>query len=129
MFYLCQLNASRQEQAAIAGIIPHLQAFIRRNHPLKQFAYPILFKLAKTSKRTQAELRKYHGIEFYVELLRDPYWGNHALEVLAKWYVSHSTACAAHLAIFLTHAPPVAARVCLSALTAVHACIASVCAL
>jgi hypothetical protein len=51
LYYLCQIKASRQEQAAVAGIIPHLQRFIRQNHSLNQFAYPIIFLLGKTSPR------------------------------------------------------------------------------
>ena len=85
MYYLCQLKGSRQEQAALHGLIPHLQRFIASDHPLKQFAYPIMFQLCKTSKRTRAELKKCDGVLFYLHALRDPYWRSHALEVLAVW--------------------------------------------
>jgi hypothetical protein len=85
MYYLCQLKASRQEQAALHGLIPHLQRFIASDHPLKQFAFPIMFALCKTSKKTRMELKKYSGVTFYLHTLRDPYWRSHALEVLAVW--------------------------------------------
>lgn len=53
LYYLCQIKSSRQEQAAAAGIVPHLQRFIRSNHSLNQFAFPIIFLLGKTSARTR----------------------------------------------------------------------------
>ncbi len=85
MYYLCQLKASRQEQAALHGLIPHLQRFIASDHPLKQFAFPIIFALCKTSKKTRMELKKCNAVLFYLHTLRDPYWRSHALEVLAVW--------------------------------------------
>jgi len=85
MYYLCRLTPSRQEQAAVSGIIPHLQKMIRANHPLKQFAFDILFNLGKTSRRSRMELKKYGGVEFYIEALKDPYWRSPFLEVLARW--------------------------------------------
>eukprot|EP01006_Ploeotia_vitrea_P036616 TRINITY_DN66042_c10_g1_i2.p2 TRINITY_DN66042_c10_g1~~TRINITY_DN66042_c10_g1_i2.p2 ORF type:complete len:533 (+),score=325.32 TRINITY_DN66042_c10_g1_i2:48-1646(+) len=85
MYYLTTIKASRQEQAARSGIIPHLQRFIRENHPLKQFAFPLIFQLAKTSKRTRMELKKYNGVDFFLNLLDESYWRTHALEALALW--------------------------------------------
>ena len=85
MYYLCQIKASRQEQAAMCGLIPHLERFIRSDHPLKQFAYPIIFQLAKCSNKSRIELKKYNGVQFYIDCLRDVYWRSHSLEVLAGW--------------------------------------------
>jgi hypothetical protein len=86
MYYLCQINTSRQEQAAFNGIIPHLQRIIRANHPLKQFAFFIIFLIGKSkSLRVRLELKKYGGVEFYIEILKDPYWRTSSLDVLAKW--------------------------------------------
>lgn len=51
MYYLSTINTNRQEQAARAGIIPHLQRFIRANHPLKQFALPIIFQVGARVRR------------------------------------------------------------------------------
>jgi serine/threonine protein kinase len=84
-YYLLQLQPSRQEQAVLSGIIPHLQRFVVTAHPLKQFALPIMFQLAKTSRRVRLELRKYRGVQFYIALLQERYWRTHALEVLAFW--------------------------------------------
>ncbi|CAJ1337639.1 unnamed protein product, partial [Effrenium voratum] len=33
---LCKLSRPRQEQAALAGIIPKLQAIVERQHPLRE---------------------------------------------------------------------------------------------
>lgn len=87
MYYLCQIKASRQEQAALSGIIPHLQRFIREEHPLKQFAYPIIFLLAKTSWRTRLELKKHQGLQFYINILTsaDVYWRSAALDCISVW--------------------------------------------
>ena len=84
-YYLTIIKASRQEQAVAAGVIPHLQRFIRNGHPLKQFAMPSLFQLAKTSKRTRTELRKHDGITFFLNLLEEPFWKSHALDALSFW--------------------------------------------
>ena len=85
MYYLSTIKASRQEQAARCGVIPHLQRFILKNHPLKQFALPIMFQLAKTSDDTRLELKKYNGVSFFLDLLEESYWRTHALESLALW--------------------------------------------
>jgi Protein kinase domain len=85
MYYLCTIKGSRQEQAARHGIIPHLQRFIRANHPLKQFALPVIFQLAQTSKRTRLELKKHNGIAFFLDMLAEPYWRTHALDAISYW--------------------------------------------
>jgi hypothetical protein len=85
MYYLCSLKPTRQEQAVVHGIIPHLQRFIRTKHPLNQFAYPVMFALCKLSKFSRAQLRKHDGVEFYLDILCDPYWRTQALECIATW--------------------------------------------
>lgn len=86
MYYLCQIKQSRQEQAAVHGIIPHLIRIIRDNHSLKQFAYPIIMLLGKSTQSTiHVELKKHNSIQFYLSCLSDLYWCVHALEVLCCW--------------------------------------------
>lgn len=85
LYYLCQIKASRQESAAMSGIFPHLIRIITENSPLKQFAYPLIFSVAKSSHRARCELKKYSGIHFLVSCLQDPYWRTNALDVLAVW--------------------------------------------
>jgi len=85
LYYLCQIKSSRQEQAALSGIIPHLQRFISTRHPLNQFAYEIVFQLGKTSTKTRSELKKHGGLQFYIDLLKERYWRTKAFEVLTVW--------------------------------------------
>lgn len=85
LYYLCTIKASRQEQASRSGLIPHLQRAIKENNPFKQFALAIFFQLAKTSRRTRTELKKYNGVSFLLDLLMDQYWCTNALDSLALW--------------------------------------------
>ena len=86
MYYLTQIKASRQEQAGLNGIVPDLKRFIDSDSPLKQFAYPILFQLAKTSRRVRVELKKQEMVSFYLNVVRtELYWRSAAIECLAIW--------------------------------------------
>ena len=86
MYYLTQIKSSRQEQAGLNGIVPDLKRFIESDSPLKQFAYPILFQLAKTSKRVRTELKKQEMVGFYLNVVRQElYWRSAAIECLAIW--------------------------------------------
>ena len=86
MYYLTQIKASRQEQAGLNGIVPDLRRFIESDSPLKQFAYPILFQLAKTSRRVRVELKKQEMVSFYLHVVRSElYWRSAAIECLALW--------------------------------------------
>ncbi|PWN40644.1 hypothetical protein IE81DRAFT_335186 [Ceraceosorus guamensis] len=82
-FSLCRLNKSRQEEAASAGVIPHLLQVVRSKSPLKQFALPILCDFAHAGKATRKAMnRDGGGVQFYLELLEDPYWQGQALEAI-----------------------------------------------
>ena len=85
IFNLCRINKRRQEEAAVHGIIPHLQSFIIIDTHLKQFALPILCSLAYTSPLTRMELFKHGGAAFYINLLKEAYWQTFALNSLAVW--------------------------------------------
>eukprot|EP00698_Gefionella_okellyi_P024813 TRINITY_DN8855_c0_g1_i1.p1 TRINITY_DN8855_c0_g1~~TRINITY_DN8855_c0_g1_i1.p1 ORF type:complete len:951 (+),score=286.04 TRINITY_DN8855_c0_g1_i1:50-2902(+) len=84
LFNLCKLNRPRQEQAATAGIVPHLKAIIIQKSPLKQLALPMLCDLVHKSK-ARRELTKADGVQFYIDLLQQDYWGVTALEALSVW--------------------------------------------
>ncbi|EFA86693.1 putative protein serine/threonine kinase [Heterostelium album PN500] len=90
MFHLCRIDAERQYQAAVDGIIPHLQFFISTHSPLNQFALPIICDLAH-SKRARAELWKYDGVTFYLDLLQERYWQVNALDSLAVWIADETS--------------------------------------
>ena len=92
MHYLCKIKNSRQEAMSAAGIIPFLMKFIREDHPLKQFALPMLKSLAACSATTRLELRKHGGLEFFVYLLDHlPYWRAFALDAISFWMTDNVT--------------------------------------
>ncbi|KYQ88661.1 putative protein serine/threonine kinase [Tieghemostelium lacteum] len=89
MFHLCRLEPERQYQAAVDGIIPHLQFFITTHSPLNQFALPIICDLAH-SKKARVELWKHDGVNFYLDLLEERYWQVNAIDSLASWLVDET---------------------------------------
>jgi hypothetical protein len=93
IFNLCRINKRRQEEAAVQGLIPHLQTLIVNDSHLKQYALPILCSLAYTSPITRAELLRHGGAAFYINLLKEAYWQTFALNSLAVWYVMTCAAC------------------------------------
>ncbi|KAF2069497.1 hypothetical protein CYY_009186 [Polysphondylium violaceum] len=84
MYNFCRIDPERQYQAALDGIIPHLQFFINTHSPLNQFALPIVCDLAH-SKKARPELWKHDGVSFYLGLLQERYWQVNALDSLAVW--------------------------------------------
>ena len=87
MYNLCKINKTRQEQAAVAGIVPHLRRFVSTNSPLKHFALPLLLDMAHASRRTRAELWRYSGLQFYIDLLHQEFWQVTALDSIKEWLV------------------------------------------
>ncbi|KAL8802572.1 MAG: hypothetical protein Q9182_003737 [Xanthomendoza sp. 2 TL-2023] len=88
IYNLCRLNQSRQEDAALNGIIPVLQRIIKTERPLKEFAYPILCDMAHSGKvGVRRELWRNKGLPFYISLLADPYWQVTALDAIFVWFV------------------------------------------
>merc|ERR1719234_1082691 len=85
MYYILQIKLSRQEEAARHGVIPHLQRIIQSNHALKEFAFPMICKLAHAGLKTLYELKKYDGINFYLDLLTQHHWQSFALDSIAVW--------------------------------------------
>ncbi|KAL8766462.1 MAG: hypothetical protein Q9209_006756 [Squamulea sp. 1 TL-2023] len=89
IYNLCRLNKSRQEDAALNGIIPILQRIIKTERPLKEFAYPILCDMAHSGKvGVRRELWRNKGLPFYISLLADPYWQVTALDAIFVWSVN-----------------------------------------
>ena len=87
IYNLCRLNKSRQEDAALNGIIPVLQRIVKTERPLKEFSYPILCDMAHSGKVGRRELWRNKGLPFYISLLADPYWQVTALDAIFIWYV------------------------------------------
>jgi len=84
LYHLCRLDTDRQYQAAVEGIVPHLQFVIASQSPLKQFALPLICDLAHV-KKARPELWKNKGVEFYLDLLEEEYWQVNAVDSLAVW--------------------------------------------
>jgi hypothetical protein len=85
MFNLCRISKRRQEQAAEAGLIPHLQRLVNEDSHLKQFALPIICDIAHASQRARNILWEQHGVKFYLNLLQENYWQINALNSLSTW--------------------------------------------
>jgi len=87
MFYLCRLSRSRQEQAAISGIIPLLMDAVATRSPVKTFALQILTDFAHTSDLTRDQLWRCQALDFYLELLvsGDVFWQEKAFISLGAW--------------------------------------------
>jgi len=79
------LNRRRQEEAARAGLVPHLQEFINTNSPLKQFALPIICEFAHANNQAREILWQSDGVDFFMSLLYQEYWQVKALEALYVW--------------------------------------------
>lgn len=82
---MCRLNKSRQEDAALNGIVPLLQKIVKTERPLKEFALPILCDMAHSGKVGRRELWRNRGLPFYISLLSDPYWQVTALDAIFTW--------------------------------------------
>ncbi|KAI9737760.1 MAG: hypothetical protein M1834_009128 [Cirrosporium novae-zelandiae] len=85
IFNLCRLSKSRQEDAALNGVIPLLQKIVKTERPLKEFALPILCDMAHSGKACRRELWRNKGLKFYISLLSDPYWQVTALDAISVW--------------------------------------------
>ncbi|KAK5105826.1 hypothetical protein LTR62_002106 [Meristemomyces frigidus] len=85
MYNLCRLSKSRQEDAALNGLIPLLQRIVQTERPLKEFALPILCDMAHSGKVGRMLLWQNKGLCFYVKLLAEPYWAVQALDAIFVW--------------------------------------------
>ncbi|KAI9237137.1 MAG: hypothetical protein BYD32DRAFT_443559 [Podila humilis] len=85
LFNLCRINKSRQEEAAQAGIIPHLQYIAESTSPLKQFALPILCDLAHAGRACRNILWNNDCLPVYLRLFKDPYWQVNAMDAVLVW--------------------------------------------
>ncbi|KAG0053475.1 hypothetical protein BGZ83_001019 [Gryganskiella cystojenkinii] len=91
LFNLCRINKSRQEEAAQAGIIPHLQHIAESSSPLKQFALPILCDLAHAGRACRNILWNNDCLPVYLRLFKDPYWQVNAMDAVLVWLQDETT--------------------------------------
>lgn len=86
MFNFCRLSRARQEEAAVAGLVPHLLIIAKQGtSPLKQFSLPILCDLAHNGRTSRIILWKYNALSAYLDLTSDPNWQSNAYEAIAAW--------------------------------------------
>lgn len=97
IYNMCRLNKSRQEDAALNGIVPLLQRIVKTDRPLKEFALPILCDMAHSGKVGRRELWRNKGLAFYISLLSDPYWQVTALDAIFTWLQEETAKVEEHL--------------------------------
>ncbi|KAF9130062.1 hypothetical protein BGW39_003512 [Mortierella sp. 14UC] len=85
LFNLCRINKTRQEEAAQAGLIPHLQQFAESSSPLKQFAVPILCDMAHAGRACRNSLWHNDCLPVYLRLFKDPHWQVNAMDAVLVW--------------------------------------------
>eukprot|EP00916_Digyalum_oweni_P003182 GHVL01005727.1.p1 GENE.GHVL01005727.1~~GHVL01005727.1.p1 ORF type:complete len:429 (+),score=53.52 GHVL01005727.1:2019-3305(+) len=90
LFQLLRLSKARQEQAAIAGVVPFLMKCVGENSKLKGFSYQLICELALTSCVTRDILWSHGALSFFVKALHEPYWQTTALEALVHWLCKDS---------------------------------------
>ena len=97
MYNLCRLSKTRQEDAALNGIIPLLLRVVKTERPLKEFALPILCDMAHSGKIGRKILWQNRGLPFYISLLSDPYWQVTALDAIFIWLQEEMAKVEEHL--------------------------------
>ncbi|KAG0280987.1 hypothetical protein BGZ96_001333 [Linnemannia gamsii] len=91
LFNLCRLNKARQEEAAQAGLIPHLQQIAESSSPLKQFALPILCDMAHAGRACRNSLWHNDCLPVYLRLFKDPHWQVNAMDAVLVWLQDEAT--------------------------------------
>ncbi|KAI8823744.1 uncharacterized protein EV422DRAFT_618547 [Fimicolochytrium jonesii] len=92
LYNFCRLSKPRQLVAVRAGVIPHLQTFIKSKSPLRQFALPLLCDIVNVGGKECWEVMRRCGVlESYLELLRDPAWRVSAVEAISIWVSEQPT--------------------------------------
>ena len=98
IYNLCRLSKTRQEEAALVGIIPILIKIVKQEKtPVKEFALPILCDMAHSSRAARRELWQNKGLVFYTSLLSDPYWQVTALDAIFTWLQEETSKVEDHL--------------------------------
>ncbi|KAF9362321.1 hypothetical protein BGX34_006409 [Mortierella sp. NVP85] len=85
MFNLCRISKHRREEAAQAGIVPHLYQIAESTSPLKQLALRILCDMAHAGRVCRNILWNNDCLPFYLRLFKDPYWQVNAMDAVLVW--------------------------------------------
>eukprot|EP00928_Gymnodinium_smaydae_P007328 TRINITY_DN12649_c0_g3_i1.p1 TRINITY_DN12649_c0_g3~~TRINITY_DN12649_c0_g3_i1.p1 ORF type:complete len:1263 (-),score=243.51 TRINITY_DN12649_c0_g3_i1:178-3891(-) len=85
LFNLCKLSRPRQEQAALAGVAPHLRDLASRRNYLQVYAFVMFCDLTCASLATRRILWAEGGVEFLVANLSTENLQTYAFEALVGW--------------------------------------------
>jgi len=85
LFWLCHLSRPRQEQAALAGVVPLLKELVERRHSLRVHAFAMLCDMTCASLAARRILWAEDGSAFFVCSLPAPDLQTFALEALVSW--------------------------------------------
>eukprot|EP00746_Dinoflagellata_sp_MGD_P077844 gnl/MRDRNA2_/MRDRNA2_31184_c0_seq1.p1 gnl/MRDRNA2_/MRDRNA2_31184_c0~~gnl/MRDRNA2_/MRDRNA2_31184_c0_seq1.p1 ORF type:complete len:999 (+),score=193.63 gnl/MRDRNA2_/MRDRNA2_31184_c0_seq1:143-2998(+) len=85
LFSLCKISRPRQEQAALAGVLPVLQALVENRSGLRSLAMQMVCDQPRASNEARYLLWKQGGVVFFVNRLADEDTQSAALEALVEW--------------------------------------------
>jgi hypothetical protein len=85
IYHLCRLSPPRQEEAALAGVVPRLQGLIANHFTLKQMAMKVFCDLAKASDGARDALARHGSVQVYLEFLEDRNWARSCITSLSMW--------------------------------------------
>ncbi|CAL8466918.1 g6454 [Coccomyxa elongata] len=125
LYNLCKISRTRQEAAAVAGIVPYLAALAQpqgastngegTSAQLRPLAVSLLCGMAHSTQRTRAELWAQNGLDLLLSLLKQQMWQGPALDALAAWLaedgprveprLASREACQRFVALFAAYAP------------------------
>eukprot|EP01066_Platyproteum_vivax_P014423 Platyproteum_vivax@DN6455_c0_g1_i1.p1 len=84
--YLLRLSKPRQEQAALAGLVPKLMEAVSLNKGcLKGHAYHIMCEMAHASCITRMLMWRHGAVRFFVNGLLEEQWQTACLEAICHW--------------------------------------------
>ncbi|CAK0734185.1 hypothetical protein CVIRNUC_000395 [Coccomyxa viridis] len=130
LYNLCKISRTRQEAAAVAGVVPRLIALVstspkatdasvdkegQQGAQLRPLAISLICGMAHSTQRTRAELWAHNGLELLLNLLQEQAWQGAALDALAAWLsedasrveprLAQREACQRFVALFAAYAP------------------------
>lgn len=94
----CRLSRSRQREVAEHGLIPVLQATLKKEPALREFAIPIFCWLAHAAHpQCFNALANSGGLETIVGLVTEPGWESQGMAALNAWLMAESDRLQKHL--------------------------------
>jgi len=85
LHFLCKLSRPRQEQAALAGVVPLLQVVVDTRKDLREFAFTIFCSMTCASLASRKKLWDQGGVAFLVRSLAARDLQTPAEEALVDW--------------------------------------------